>query len=303
MPGPQAVTFGRGSMVLVATALLAGCPMSDAYFVDPDYGTGADAANGDARPPMDAKPMDTCPDDPTKTSPGKCGCGMRETALCLVHRYSFDGTDTVLLDSAGSASGTAMNCTQSNRSVTLSGAGQYINLPGGIISQLSSGTIEAWITWTAGGGSWQRIFDFGSSSASPGTPGATGVSYLFFTPENEYTHSIEVTYSEAGIRGETTIRSTSALRTGVMTHVAVVVDVPQKRLALYVDGVLQAVTSTFPGSLARLHDVNNWIGRSQFYNDPYLQGTIHELRIYSVPRTALQIGAETGAGPDTLPNL
>jgi len=289
--------------VLVAAALLAGCPLSDPYFVDPDYGTVADAAIADAPATEDARPRDTCPDDPTKTAPGKCGCGVRETALCLVHRYSFDGADTVLLDSAGSASGTTVNCTQSNRSVSLSGTNQYINLPGGIVSSLTSGTFEAWVTWTAGGASWQRIFDFGSSSASPGTPGATGVSYLFLTPENDYTHSIEVTYSEAGIRGETTIRSASALRTGVMTHLAVVVDVPQKRLALYVDGVLLAVTSSFPGSLARLHDVNNWIGRSQYYNDPFLQGTVHELRIYSVPRTALQIGAETGAGPDALPNL
>src|SRR5262249_15324537 len=105
-----------------------------------------------------------------------------------------------------------------------------------------------------------------------------------------------------GTRGETTIRGSSALRGGVMTHLAVVVDVTQRRLSLYVDGVLQAVTSSFPGSLGRLEDVNNWLGRSQYYNDPFLQATVHELRIYSVPRTALQIGVETGTGPDVLPD-
>jgi hypothetical protein len=85
-----------------------------------------------------------------------------------------------------------------------------------------------------------------------------------------------------------------------MTHFAVVVNVAEGKLVLYVDGVLQGST-TFSGSLAHLNDVNNWLGRSQFSSDAYLAGTIHELRIFSTARTAAQIAAAAAAGPDALP--
>ena len=53
---------------------------------------------------------DQCPEDPDKTEPGVCGCGVpdvdtAQVAGCqglkdaLVHRYSFDGTGTVITDS------------------------------------------------------------------------------------------------------------------------------------------------------------------------------------------------------------
>ena len=38
-------------------------------------------------------------------------------------------------------------------------------------------------------------------------------------------------------------------------------------LTFYLNGMLQCATA-FPGSLADLDDVNNWIGRSQFAADP-----------------------------------
>ena len=45
----------------------------------------------------------------------------------------------------------------------------------------------------------------------------------------------------------------------------------------------------------------NWLGRSQFNDDPYFAGTIHELRIFRVARTAEQIDESYQAGPDDLP--
>ncbi len=45
-----------------------------------------------------------------------------------------------------------------------------------------------------------------------------------------------------------------------------------------------------------------WIGRSQFIADEEFQGTIDEVRIYSVVRSAAQIAAEIAAGPDQLPD-
>ncbi|HTV24287.1 MAG TPA: LamG-like jellyroll fold domain-containing protein [Polyangiaceae bacterium] len=45
-----------------------------------------------------------------------------------------------------------------------------------------------------------------------------------------------------------------------------------------------------------------WIGRSQFIADEEFQGSIDEVRIYGVARSAQQIAAEIAAGPDQLPD-
>jgi hypothetical protein len=307
---------------------LTACPFSDPYFVDPidqgasgaggtidhardgatDGSAGAidgssgrmDGSSGGFAGAAEIDGNPGCPNNAAKTAPGNCGCGVPETSLCLVHRYTFEGVGSMLTDSTGAAHATAVNCSQSNGLVTLRGTNEYVELPDGIVSALSTGTIEVWSTWTGTGGPWQRIFDFGSSNGVLGSPGPSGVTYLFLTPRAPNTLALQLTYSEAGYRNETSIAGTAVLRAGVMTHFAVVVNVAEGKLVLYVDGVLQGST-TFSGSLAHLNDVNNWLGRSQFSSDAYLAGTIHELRIFSTARTAAQIAAAAAAGPDALP--
>jgi hypothetical protein len=53
-----------------------------------------------------------------------------------------------------------------------------------------------------------------------------------------------------------------------------------------------------PGALSAINDVNNWLGRSQFNDDPYFKGMIHEFRIYKVALTQQQVAASFDAGPD-----
>src|SRR5690348_11665631 len=97
----------------------------------------------------------------------------------LTHRYSFnDGTAN---DSVGTANGTLINPshgTLANGMVNLANSGtsndplanSYVDLPNNL-GQTSSFTIEGWATW-GGGGDWQRIFDFGNTSAGEQLPGS-----------------------------------------------------------------------------------------------------------------------------------
>jgi Concanavalin A-like lectin/glucanases superfamily len=253
-----------------------------------DQATDARAdANGN--PPVDA------------ASDGGCAAA----SLCalkaaLVHRYRFDGTGTTATDSVGTAHGTVVNTQLSGSgSVTLAGAGsQFVELPSGIVSQLTNATLEVWVTWNGGGG-WQRIFDFGDSVATKAsttlylTPKA-GASPNYTGPATLLTAFKRADQTTAQ---ELNVWAASAMTTGTVVHVAVVVDDGNNQIALYRNGMLETA-SAFADSLSLLNDVNNRLGQSQYSGDPEFGGTIFEFRIYNVALSASAIQASFAAGPD-----
>lgn len=265
---------------------------------------GTSSAAGNAIEP----PLDECPDDPLKVQAGVCGCGVLDddspgAAGCvavkhaLAHRYAFDGTGNVVADLVSGADGTLLNSVLSGDTGTLvlSGTnGEYVNLPNGIISSLTDATIEVWLNW-AGLGQWERIFDFGTSD-SEDVPG-NGSSYFFLTPGSAASvPTLRVAFSTQG-NGQETVLDARQLPSGVVTHVAVVVDDTADQLSIYVNGVLEAA-GRFDGHLADIVDVNNWIGRSQFTSDPLLAATLGEFRIYHAALNARQVALTYAGGPD-----
>ncbi len=283
-----------------------GCP-ADASKVAPGVcGCGlSDTANADNDAAVDCK--DACPRDPALTEAGACGCLPASLgATCLAHRYQFEGTGTVVTDSIGaSGNGTIVGATLSGTgTVVLSGgtSDQYVKLPSRLISGLgNSATIEAWVTWAGTGGDWQRIIDFGNSTAGQDMQG-DGKSYLFLTP-SAAGGGLRVAISAGAGGGDEDLVTASASLPTALTHVAVVIDGSAQTLALYQDGALQgAATAIRPSTtLGTIDDLNNWLGRSQYAADPELAGTYHELRIYSKALSAAQISASFTAGPDALP--
>jgi hypothetical protein len=268
----------------------------------PGGATGTDASPGGASV-TDAAPGGTDAALGGASVTGATASGGAMTAG-LVHRYSFGGSGTTATDSIGAADGTVVNATLMGGDVTLSGetSDQYVELPSTLISGLTSATFEVWVTWN-GGSAWQRIFDFGDNDGpGPGNQGTSGTSYLFLTP-NAANRSgpLRVLYSFSGPDDEKTLVDAEvAVPVSTMTHIAVVVDDAAETLELYLDGA-SAGRATMTGTLADLHVENSWLGRSQFSADPEFAGTIHEFRIYAAARTAAQIQASRGAGPDALP--
>jgi hypothetical protein len=248
--------------------------------------------------------VDFCPNDDAKTETGECGCGVGETnaAACsalrsaLRHRYRFGGTGTVLKDDAADADGTVVNAALDGSSgLSLAGgtSNQYVELPDGIVSALTDATFEAWVTWQ-GGGAWQRIFDFGSSS------GTNGDTYIFVTPQRGGgTASLRATLSLDGSGTEVFVDGPGALSTGGIRHVVLVVD-DRVDMRLYVDGVLQSNVANTTRSLSGLSDTENWLGRSHFSADPEFAGTFHEFRIYNAALTAEQVAASFALGADAV---
>jgi hypothetical protein len=254
---------------------------------------GAGGANGN----------DTCPDDPDKTAPGKCGCGVPDGdsvngASCvplqesLVHRYSFEANAN---DSVGTAHGVLKGgATISGGALNLAGgtSGQYLDLPNALISTLTNATIEAYVTWTgAAGGDWQRVFDFGSSDMAEDAAGS-GAKYLFLS-----TRTFRACYTSATPKAEVFTDSSTPFP-ATAAQVAVVVNSTSKTLSLFLDGTsVGSVQLGLP--LSAVSDVNNWVGRSQYVSDEYFGGTISEFRIYSAALTGPQLKTSKKMGENT----
>jgi Concanavalin A-like lectin/glucanases superfamily len=264
--------------------------------------------------------LEDCPDNADRIAPsGACGCSSypdtntcNELRAAIRNLYTFDGNDngTAILDTLGDAHGTLLqlgdlstplDTVQRNGRLTLDGQGSYVALPERMISNLSDATFEAWVTWR-GGDSWARIFDFGDNN---GATSYNGVTYLFLTPSRPDNEGVRVAYSVAGPTEETVADGDETLPIRIAPddnrpdQVAVVVDRTNGSMRLYSNGVEIASTPQ-PVELGAINDVNNWLGRSNYFVDPALSALFVEFRIYSRALTAAQISASYQAGPGAL---
>lgn len=330
-----AVEAGAGSGADVAgTGAASGADATGAHAGATNGGTamtaGAAAGAGDTPGPGDAagEPgidpmsggaagapavMDDCPDDPDKLAPGACGCGVPDVpatthADCgtlkslLIHRYDFEGSGTAVKDRVGSAHGVvARGATLSKlngEGVVLLGGGDvgaYVDLPNGLVSSLKNATFEAWVTW-GGGSNWQRIFDFGDSTASvPENNQASGKTYLFVTPSSG-SNVVQIGYSLASVSKELDVPGAAPLPQSLCQVVAVAND-DGDELALYVNGSRVGATA-WTGQLSQINDVNVWLGRSQYVADAELNAVYHEFRVYGAALTDAQVASTFHAGTD-----
>jgi len=269
-------------------------------------------AGGEAGAPPE---VDECPDNPDKLTPGACGCDFpdsntatyadcRDIEAALVHRYDFEGTGAAVMDRAGSAHGTLVGgATLSKLAgkgvVDLSGGatGPYVDLPNGIVSQLSDASFEAWVTWR-GGNNWQRILDFGDTThVTPENNPASGRTYLYVTPRSGEGFALSGYSLEGNSMGQELRVVNSAPLAQSLNHVLLVANAGADKLTLYINGS-KAAEQTWTGALSSINDVNVWLGRSQYSGDHELNGIFHDFRIYDAALDALQVATCFAAGPD-----
>jgi lysophospholipase L1-like esterase len=163
-----------------------------------------------------------------------------------------------------------------------SASSQYATLPTGIVSALGDFTVSAWVKPTTLD-SWARVFDFGS--------GTSTYMYLSTKSGDQLKPRFAIKTSSGT---EQQINAGSALATGVWTHVAVTLSGTTG--TLYINGVASgtntAMTST-PSALGAT--TQNYLGKSQFGSDPYLNGALDDFRVYSRALSASEV-AQLAAG-------
>jgi len=206
----------------------------------------------------------------------------------LAHRYSFT---TNLWDSIGMAHGSlAGNATVTNNALQLTGtAGDYVNLPGGLVSGCSALTVEFWATFGANG-NWARVFDFGN------TAGTSGYNFVFYSPHTS------LSGQRLGI--STPVATVNFDPPGILdnraVHVVCILDPTNNYCAIYTNGVLQSSLTTALPPLSGVSTAWSFIGRSLFSADAWLHASVDELRIYDGRLTPQEIALNDQYGPNAL---
>ncbi len=214
----------------------------------------------------------------------------------LLHRYSFTNGDSSAVDSVGGQHGTLEGgATISGNAVQLDGVNGHVNLPGDILETgLQSVTIEAWFEIDSVAG-WQRVFDFGETS------GGLGGNTMFYTPTSGPGDSRFVIGTN-GVPSYSTgedMVTADVIAVDTPTHIACVYDGATNQLRLYQDGVLQGTTTTTM-QLSGVARVFAYIGDSVYPDDPYLDGSVDEFRIYDTALTEEEVLFSFNSGPDTI---
>jgi arabinan endo-1,5-alpha-L-arabinosidase len=141
---------------------------------------------------------------------------------------------------------------------------QYVNLPAGAGAAQS---VAGWVKWS-GGGSWQRIFDFGRNT-----------NQFFFLTASDGTGLPQCAITSDLAVYNQVIESPVPLPTNQRTYVAVVLDGRQG--ILYFNGRAVAVNNSVNLLPADISSTNCNFGKSQFPGDPYFYGRLSSFQLNS----------------------
>jgi len=178
-------------------------------------------------------------------------------------------------ESSGGAAGARVPGKIGN-AVHLSGDGEYIAMPNDIVSGLTGDyTVSAWVNPTADT-TWSRLFDFGSGTTD----------YMFLTISDGTDVRFAITTSGPG--GEQQINGTSLLP--LNTWSLLTVTVSGTTGTLYVNGTPVGTNPDITITPADLGTTTqDWIGRSEYAGDPFLDASVDDFNIYNSPLSAAQV--------------
>lgn len=127
---------------------------------------------------------------------------------------------------------------------------------------------------------WSRIIDFGNGAGN----------HNIFLGQFESSGRLVFQVFDGSGNLLVDLKSTNQIALNEWTHVAATID-DQKNVKLYINGAVigAAVASSLPATIQRS---NNFVGRSNWGGDSYLNGSISDLRVYSGARTADQINTD-----------
>lgn len=150
-----------------------------------------------------------------------------------------------------------------SNAVSLNGIDAFVQLPS-TVSHHQEMTIATWVYWK-GGDSWQRVFDFGNGESET----------MFLTAcsdENQLQFCISAGGSEQNLYGE-------MLTKNEWSQVAITIS--QSEMCMYVNGELVDKIDEPKLSHMDFKPVLNYIGRSQYADDPLFYGIIDDFQIYN----------------------
>jgi uncharacterized caspase-like protein len=202
----------------------------------------------------------------------------------LVAWYKFDETEgKVAADSSGNgrdgslvAGGTWVAGKVGN-ALSLNGGMQYVRLPDGITSYMKEFTIAVWLKLDRND-LWARVFDFGKNDSS----------YLMFSTQTDL-NGLRFAITKGTWSGEQQLDVARTIRSKQWTHVAVTL--AGRQAILYLDGKEVGRINTVTIDPTMIQSTNNFLGKSQYGNDPCLSGALDDFRIYGKALGAQEIAS------------
>ncbi|MCR5819700.1 MAG: RICIN domain-containing protein [Bacteroidaceae bacterium] len=157
-------------------------------------------------------------------------------------------------------------------------SGQYLALPA-TIANSDELTICAWVRWNGGSSQqWSRIIDFGSDTDH----------YFFITPQSGSGPRFAIKNGST----ERIIGLGSSFPANKWTHLAITFS--QDAIKIYINGAQKGTSTTISDRPSDFTPIFNYIGRSQFRDDPFFNGYIDDLRFYNYALSAETINAISG---------
>lgn len=201
----------------------------------------------------------------------------------FVAHYRFDETSgTTAADATGNgrtatlAGGAGWIAGRTGNAVNLSGSTAHVALPSGILAGATACSVATWVRVDTIA-TWARVFDFGAGTTAN----------MFLTPRSG-AGTARFAITSSGAAGEQRIDAPAPLAAGAWTHVAVTLSGSVG--ILYINGVEAARNSAMTRRPADLGaTTQNWIGRSQYGGDPYLDAALDSFRVYSRVLTAAEV--------------
>lgn len=140
----------------------------------------------------------------------------------------------------------------------------YLQLPYNIANSEEM-TIAMWINMRSNS-NWQRVFDFGCDNNH----------YMFLTTNN----------GKGGMRfaiknGEEEQTLDANQNLSILKWKYLTVTIGKGKTCIYIDGVEVGSSNSITIKPSDIHAVLNYVGRSQFYTDPYMPMFIRDMRIYN----------------------
>ena len=214
----------------------------------------------------------------------------------LNNRYSFttDATDSISAQN-GTLYGDAV---VTNGTLVLDGTtGTYMQLPPNLFTggNATALTIDFWAAFGVNANN-AYVFSFGNTNETIFSTYA-GLEYVLFSPHNGSGHQIITSPGDNSFNQTVT---GSGVLDNESVHVTCVMDPPNGNLAIYTNGVLEAVNTNLSVNISSLNDAVSWIGASLFQGDPNCAVTIDEFRIYRGALSPISIQQSDVQGPNTL---